>query len=190
MQLSKTSLSAINSQTPMVIPGEELFGLPEKVLQFGTGVLLRGLPDYFIDKANKQGVFNGRIVIVKSTDSGGTDAFATQDGLYTQCVRGLEDGKVVEEYVINAAVSRVLSAKTEWNKILEVAINPDLQLVISNTTELGIVSSNDKVTDAPPASFPGKLLVVLYERFKALGGTEAPGLVIVPTELIVDNGKN
>ena len=31
--------------------------LPEKVLQFGTGVLLRGLPDYFIDKANKLGVF-------------------------------------------------------------------------------------------------------------------------------------
>ena len=24
--------------------------LPEKVLQFGTGVLLRGLPDYFINK--------------------------------------------------------------------------------------------------------------------------------------------
>jgi len=34
---------------------DALFELPEKVLQFGTGVLLRGLPDYFIDKANKQG---------------------------------------------------------------------------------------------------------------------------------------
>ena len=32
--------------------------LPEKVLQFGTGVLLRGLCDYFIDKANKQGARN------------------------------------------------------------------------------------------------------------------------------------
>ncbi|MBO9617608.1 MAG: tagaturonate reductase [Niabella sp.] len=189
MQLSKTSLSAINSKAPIALPGEEVFGLPEKVLQFGTGVLLRGLPDYFIDKANKQGVFNGRIVIVKSTDSGGTDAFAAQDGLYTQCVRGLENGKVIEGYVINAAVSRVLSAKTAWNSILEVAVSPALQVVISNTTELGIVSSSDKITDAPPASFPGKLLAVLYERFKTLGGTEAPGLVIVPTELIVDNGK-
>ncbi len=35
---------------------DALFALPEKVLQFGTGVLLRGLPDYFIDKANKQGL--------------------------------------------------------------------------------------------------------------------------------------
>jgi len=49
------------------IPGEEIFELPEKVLQFGTGVLLRGLPDYYIDKANRHGIFNGRVVIVKST---------------------------------------------------------------------------------------------------------------------------
>ena len=55
--------------------------LPEKVLQFGTGVLLRGLCDYFIDKANKQGLFNGRIVVVKSTDSGGTDSFAGRTSL-------------------------------------------------------------------------------------------------------------
>ena len=69
-----------------------LFALPEKVVQFGTGVLLRGLPDYFIDKANKQGLFNGRIVVVKSTDQGGTDAYATQDGLYTILEKGIENG--------------------------------------------------------------------------------------------------
>jgi tagaturonate reductase len=36
-----------------------LRNLPERVLQFGTGVLLRALPDYFIDQANKKGIFNG-----------------------------------------------------------------------------------------------------------------------------------
>ncbi len=46
----------------------DYFQLPEKILQFGTGVLLRGLVDYLVDTANKQGVFNGRIAIVKSTD--------------------------------------------------------------------------------------------------------------------------
>ena len=44
-----------------------LQSLPEKVLQFGTGVLLRGLPDFFIDRANKKGIFNGSVVVVKST---------------------------------------------------------------------------------------------------------------------------
>ncbi len=54
-------------------PGKEL---PEKVLQFGTGVLLRALPDYYIDKANRENLFNGRIVVVKSTSQGNGDEFA------------------------------------------------------------------------------------------------------------------
>src|SRR5438552_11276177 len=86
MQLSKENLKNITTQPGLVIPGEKLFNLPEKVLQFGTGVLLRGLPDYFIDKANRNGIFNGRIVVIKSTSNGDTDAFQRQDSLYTLCV--------------------------------------------------------------------------------------------------------
>ncbi|WP_431211109.1 hypothetical protein ACQ86N_35070 [Puia sp. P3] len=92
MNLSKETLASV--KTPAVVkPSAEIFALPEKVLQFGTGVLLRGLPDYFIDKANRQGLFGGRVVVVKSTDSGDAGAFDRQDGLYTLCVRGIEEGK-------------------------------------------------------------------------------------------------
>lgn len=189
MQLSKSNLEAIKSTEAISLPGEEQLNYPETVLQFGTGVLLRGLPDFFIDKANKQGVFKGRIVVVKSTDSGSADAFAEQDGLYTQCIRGIENGVDIDEYVVNASISRVVSAKSDWNKILEFAKKPELRLVISNTTELGIVPGEDKITDLPPSGFPGKLLAVLHERYKALGEKAAPGLVIVPTELIVDNAE-
>src|SRR5258708_15066481 len=100
MHLSKQNLKNISSLVTK--PEEKIFELPEKVLQFGTGVLLRGLPDYFIDKANRNGIFNGRVVIVKSTSNGGTDDFNQQDGLYTLCVRGIEDGKKVEETIINS----------------------------------------------------------------------------------------
>ena len=89
---------------------DALFALPEKVVQFGTGVLLRGLPDYFIDKANKQGLFNGRIVVVKSTDQGGTDAYEIQDGLYTILEKGIENGSSIERTTINASISRVVPA--------------------------------------------------------------------------------
>lgn len=92
MNLSRKNLAVIPSGG-VVKPEERIFGLPEKVLQFGTGVLLRGLPDYFIDKANRQGVFNGRVVVVKSTDAGDSSAFDSQDGLYTLCVRGIEGGE-------------------------------------------------------------------------------------------------
>lgn len=171
------------------IPKQEIVDLPEKVLQFGSGVLLRALPDYFIDKANKKGIFNGRIVVVKSTDGGDVPAFEKQDGLYTICVRGVDNGKSVEENIVCAAISRVLPAKTEWNKILECAHNPQMKVIISNTTEVGIELVNEDIKSLPPASFPGKLLAFLHERYKAFNGTKESGMVIVPTELIVDNGR-
>ncbi len=187
MQLSKDALGQIAVQPGLTIPDQKLFELPEKVLQFGTGVLLRALPDHFIDKANRQGIFNGRIVVVKSTDSD-SSAFDKQDGLYTICVRGVENGKTVQENIVNASISRVLGAKTEWKRILECAHNPEMKIIISNTTEVGIQLVQDDITSDPPISFPGKLLAFLYERFKAFNGSAASGMVIVPTELITDNG--
>lgn len=90
MVLSKSNLEkfGIGAQTDK--PSAALFELPEKVLPFGTGALLRGLPDYFIDKADKQGIFNRRVAIVKSTSADDSGAFATQDGSYTQCILGVE----------------------------------------------------------------------------------------------------
>ena len=187
MIFSRYNLKNISAQD-VITPAESVFDLPEKVLQFGTGVLLRGLPDYFIDKANRQGVFNGRVVIVKSTDSD-SSAFDKQDGLYTQCVRGLENGKTIEENIINSSISRVLSAKDEWSEILKCAHNPHMQVIISNTTEVGIQLVQDDIHRLPPVSFPGKLLAFLLERYKAFDGSRQSGMVIVPTELIPDNGK-
>lgn len=188
MWLSKYTLKNITPDKVQV-PNPAVFELPEKVLQFGTGVLLRGLPDYFIDKANRQGVFNGRIVVVKSTDGGDTAAFDRQDGLYTICVRGVEEGKNHQQNIICSSISRVLSAKSEWDKILECAHNPQMKVIISNTTEVGIELVQDDIRRYPPVSFPGKLLAFLHERYKAFEGSTQSGMVIVPTELIVDNGK-
>lgn len=188
MQLSKNAIGQIAAKPGMDIPDEKIFELPEKVLQFGTGVLLRALPDYFIDRANKQGIFNGRVVVVKSTDSD-SSAFDRQDGLYTVCVRGVENGKTVEENIINASISRVLGAKTEWQRILECAHNQEMKVVFSNTTEVGIQLVDDNINSEPPVSFPGKLLAFLFERFKAFNGSKESGMVIVPTELITDNGS-
>ncbi|GAA4381461.1 tagaturonate reductase [Hymenobacter koreensis] len=170
------------------MPDAALLALPEKVLQFGTGVLLRGLPDYLIDKANRQGIFNGRIVVVKSTDGGDITAFDRQDGLYTLCIRGIEDGRTVEENVVSSAISRVLSAKSQWAEVMKCAANSELTVVVSNTTEVGIQLVSDDIRQNPPVSFPGKLLAFLYARYQAFGGDKTKGLVIVPTELISENG--
>jgi len=188
MKLSRYNLKNITSEK-VTLPEEEIFELPEKVLQFGTGILLRGLPDYFIDGANKVGIFNGRIVVVKSTSKGDTSAFDKQDGLYTLCERGIQNGNKVEEDIICSAISRVLNAHDEWSEILKCAHNEELKIIISNTTEVGIQLVKDDIRQYPPVSFPGKLLAFLYERFTTFKGSEDSGLVIVPTELILDNGK-
>ncbi|MEO7119990.1 MAG: tagaturonate reductase [Ginsengibacter sp.] len=188
MKLSRYTLKNITSEK-VALPKRDAFELPEKVLQFGTGKLLRGLADYFIDAANKVGVFNGRIVLVKSTSGGDVSAYNKQDGLYTLCVRGIQDGNKVEEDIVCAAISRVLNARDEWEEILKCAHKEDFQIIISNTTEIGIQLVKEDIHNHPPISFPGKLLSFLYERFRAFKGSKESGFVIIPTELIPENGK-
>ncbi|HVI43263.1 MAG TPA: tagaturonate reductase [Chitinophaga sp.] len=167
---------------------EEFFSFPEKILQFGTGVLLRGLVDYLVDNANRQGVFQGRIVVVKSTD-GDTGEFSNQDNLFTTHIKGIAQGELVDEKVINSSISRVLQSNADWGAILEAVHQPQLQVIISNTTEVGIQYVEEKITTAAPASYPGKLLAVLWERYNHFKGSSGSGFVIVPTELVVDNGR-
>jgi tagaturonate reductase len=186
MILSQANLNLIN-KADVIVPQPNIFELPEKVLQFGTGVLLRGLPDYFIDKANRQGIFNGRVAVVKSTN-GPTSEFDAQDNLYTLCIRGISNGEFVSENIISSAISRVISANEDWNAILEIAKSKDLEIIVSNTTEVGIQLVEESIRQNPPVSFPAKVLAVLHKRFQTLGSTAA-GLVIIATELIPENGK-
>ena len=66
------------------------------------------------------------------------------------------------------------------------AQNPDFRFIVSNTTEAGIVfSSEDKLTDTPAQTFPGKLTQLLYKRYE-LG---LDGFVFLPCELIENNGS-
>src|SRR5262249_38596216 len=91
--------------------------------------------------------------------------------------------------IISSAISRVLSAKHEWNDILKYAHNRHLQIIISNTTEVGLTLVQESIRRGPPSSFPAKLLAFLYERYQAFVGAAEAGMVIIPTELITDNGK-
>jgi tagaturonate reductase len=163
---------------------------PERVIQFGTGVLLRGLVDYAIDKANKQGVFKGSVVQIKSTGNGSADEFAKQDNLYTIALRGMEHGALMQRYELNSCISRTLNANSEWTGVLQLAHQEAINIIVSNTTEAGIVfDGDDSITKTPPATFPAKLLALLNERYVAFAGDMAKGYIIVPTELISNNGN-
>lgn len=173
----------------LTIPAQEMLDLPEKVVQFGTGAFLRGFVEYFIDSANRQGHFAGRIVAVGSTGSGRDDQVNEQDGLFTLAISGIEAGASHEERRIIGSVSRALSAQENWEGVLACARNPDLELIFSNTTEVGIaLDEGDSIDLAPPRSFPGKLTAFLLARAMAFSCDPARGVVVVPCELIEDNG--
>src|SRR6058998_1435396 len=80
--------------------------LPECVLQFGTGMLLRALCAASVDAANRARAFNGRIVVVQSTPHGSARAMNEQDGLFTLVERGLQNGEPVEQTRLIGSISR------------------------------------------------------------------------------------
>ena len=174
----------------VIAPTDAQLELPERAVQFGTGGFLRGFIDFFIDEANRRGEFNGRIVAIGSTGSGRDARINDQDGLYTLSSRGLVDGTLAVEHRIVGSVSRALSAQRDWSAVLECARNPELRVVFSNTTEVGIAldEADADPEAAPPRSFPGKLARFLFERARELDYDAAKGIVVVPCELIENNG--
>ena len=159
---------------------------PEKVMQFGEGNFLRAFVDDFIDIANEKAGFNGKVVLVQPIAQGLTDLINKQEGLYTLYLRGSEKGVKVDDKRVISAVSRCINPYGEWDKVLELARSEDLEIIVSNTTEAGIVHDTESAFDqVPPVSFPAKLTRVLYERFTA----GKPGIVMLSCELIDNNGK-
>lgn len=190
-QLSEVLLDSarIRGRTDIVLPKDEFFEYPERAIQFGTGALLRGFVDYFLDCANHKGLFGGRVVAVGSTGSGRDRAFADQDGLFTLASRGIQHGAVTESIRIVSVVSRALSATDDWEAVLEVARSPDLEFIFSNTTEVGITyDPDDRIDMSPPRSFPGKLARFLIERARAFEYDAAWNVMVLPCELVEDNG--
>ena len=162
---------------------------PVKVVQFGEGNFLRGFVDYMIDIANEQGKFNGNIVLIKPIEFGNLENFHKQDCQYTVSLRGRVDG---EAKILNRKITSVVDAVdayTEYEKYMGLAEIDTLRFVVSNTTEAGIVfDDTDKFEMNPPKTFPGKLTKFLYHRFETFKGDTSKGLVMLPVELIDDNG--
>lgn len=167
---------------------------PERVIQFGTGGFLRAFAEDFIDRMNEKADFHSKVVLVQPIPHHSSpnlqDFINEQEGLYTLYLRGTENGQAVEGKRVISCVSRCLNAYSEYEKVLECAGNPELRFVISNTTEAGIVYDPDcRFEDSPAASFPAKLTQLLYHRFQIFKNIPGKGLIILPCELIEDNGR-
>lgn len=165
---------------------------PERVLQFGEGNFLRAFVDYYIDVMNEKAGFNSKVVVCQPSSPNPelAERINSQDGLFTLYVRGFENGKRINDKRLVSCISRCLNPYRDFQELLACAANPALRFITSNTTEAGIVFDEScKLDDTPPASFPGKLTRFLYERFKIFGKEKGKGFIILPCELIDDNGQ-
>lgn len=162
---------------------------PERVLQFGEGNFLRAFAEYWFDLANERAGWNGKCVLVQPVGGGSmAKVINEQEGLYTLYLRGSEKGKRVDERRVISSVSRCLNPREadDYKALMEVAASDDLEIIVSNTTEAGIVyDPSCRQEDFPPASFPAKLTQVLFHRYRA----GKPGVLILACELIDNNGK-
>ena len=181
-RLTRKLLPSIQTKDLVIGPREEY---PVKVMQFGEGNFLRAFIDWMIDKSNEAGRFGGMVQLVQPLPQGMADFINEQDGLYTLILRGMENGAPAEYKRVVTCVKGCLKTDSEWDKVVECACLPSLELVFSNTTEAGIEYRPEAYTPGKAQqTYPAKLASLLYERFKA----GRKGLVIVPCELIDKNG--
>lgn len=164
---------------------------PEKIIQFGEGNFLRSFVDWQLDIINKNTDLNAGIVVIRPIDYDTVPLLNIQDGLYTSIIRGInENGEIVKDYRIISSINREIPIYNEFDEYLKLAHNPNMKFIISNTTEAGIVySDEDKYEDRPPKTFPAKLTRLLHERFLVFNGDMSKGFILMPCELIDYNGE-
>lgn len=164
---------------------------PERIIQFGEGNFIRAFVDWMIHETNKQGLYDGRIVVVQPIPYGNIiSKLNEQDGLYTLVMQGIENNKQVEKYELVSSISRGINPYENWEDVLKVAESPLLEFVFSNTTEAGLTYVEEAFDlSGVPHSYPGKLTAFLYHRFCKMDGKPEAGLTIIPCELVDGNGK-
>lgn len=158
-------------------------------MQFGEGNFLRAFIEWFIQDLNDKGAINANVALVQPMPFGRVGELASQDGLYTLRLEGIDGGKRVKKSQVIDVIGDCINPFTEYEKFLKYGESEDLQIIISNTTEAGIaVDPTDTDLSQCPKSYPGKLLALLKRRYDRFKGDIAKGLAIIPCELIDDNG--
>ena len=161
----------------------------EKVSQFGEGNFLRAFVDWIIYRTNKKTDFNASVVIVQPRAGGKVELLNAQDGLYHVNLQGLDNGKPTDTIELIDVVSRGIDPYKDFESFLKLAEQPEMRFIISNTTEAGITFDPAcKFGNEAATSFPGKIVQLLYRRYRHFKGDPDKGFIILPCELIFQNG--
>jgi tagaturonate reductase len=163
---------------------------PTRIIQFGEGNFLRAFIDWQIDLLNANSDLDAGVTIIKPIDRQADYTLNHQDGLYTALIRGLNaQGEVVSEPRLIRSVNQEIQPYSQFEQFIELARDEHIRFMFSNTTEAGIAfNADDRLDDRPAQSFPGKVTQLLWARWQHFSGAADKGWIILPCELIDNNG--
>ena len=165
---------------------ESVINMKETIIQFGEGNFLRGFFDYFLHVMNKNGLYDGKAVVIQPREGGKCGLLNEQNCKYNLYLQGIDNGEIKKEHYFIESVSRGIDPYKSFDEYMSLAENPDFKFVVSNTTEAGIAFDDScSFNDKPCKSFPGKLTQLLYKRYKS----GLSGFIFLPCELIDNNGN-
>ncbi len=152
-------------------------------MQYGEGNFLRSFVDLYFEILNREGG-EWAVEIVKPIPFGSLDAFARQGNRYHVILRGVKDGNAAETVYPVSVVEQAISPFDDFPAYEALAVDPELAVIVSNTTEAGICyREEDKFEGFAEITYPAKLTKFLYARFRA----GLPGVYLLPVELIENN---
>lgn len=156
-----------------------------RVLQFGTGVFIRGFFDWMLQELANKKLVDAKVSVVKLTANGSLDSYKNQKGCFHTVIRGLSNGIEVNEISKIDRIDEFINPYSEWQDLLDTATKPEFKLVVSNSTEAGLCYEGTSTYQECPGSFPAKLYAWLKRRYETLGKGGAVG--IMAFELVPDN---
>ena len=154
-----------------------------KIVQFGEGNFLRTFVDLYFNTLNDEGG-EYSVDIVKPIKFGTLERFKKQNNKYHIVLRGMKDGKAVEDVYPVSVLNSVIDPFETYDKYIALATDKDLKLIVSNTTEAGICyNGGDDISGFENITYPAKLTKFLFARYNA--GLD--GVYMMPVELIDNN---
>ncbi|WP_236974318.1 tagaturonate reductase [Membranihabitans maritimus] len=167
---------------------KESNGKDNRVIQFGGGNFLRAFCDWMFQRVNLHAEKKISVTLIKPTPGGDYSNLKDQKGKFHVVVEGLVNGHAKSIIERIDVIDEIIHPYVDFNAFLNSAEDENVTMIVSNTTESGIVYSDEPYSpDHPSQEFPGKLCQWLYHRFQKLGNT-TESIVIMPTELIEQNG--
>lgn len=162
-----------------------------RIVQFGEGVFLRGFFDWMVERLQREAGTDIKVTLVQPRNSQGVTKLMEQGGQFTVVQSGLEAGVARSEQLLVQCIDQGINTHSDPEAFERLAADPDVRVVVSNTTEAGIAWSESDaelhVDRSLVRSFPGKLTWFLAERFERL--PESDSIYILPCELIAENGR-